>query len=129
MDTVNIFPTQESFRSLVLLGQSIRLQYRKVWVQMLEAALTQQPPSPNEFFLMYPLLISKECESSKQVWLLRVEDWEYIHSIDASTSVNALRCAIVGSFYQTQSSDAVWGFSRQFSLTHADKQLGVYSWF
>lgn len=126
MNTLNIFPTQESFKSLVLLGQSIRLQYRKVWVQLLEAALTQQPPSPNEFFLMYPLQASKECESSKQVWLLRVEDWENIHYLDVSAPVNSLRFAIVGSFYQAQSTDAVWGFSRQFSLPHADKTLGVY---
>ena len=119
--------SQQELEKLVLLGESMRLRYRKVWLQMSEAALAQHPVSQHEFLVMYPLSASLKPGATSHFFLLRVEDWESIHTTESSVLHTSLRCAIVGSFQKTSEHEAVWRYSSQFSLSHAHTPLGAYA--
>ena len=119
--------SQQEWEQLVLMGESVRLRYRKVWLQMSEAALTQHPASQHEFLVMYSLEASIKPDTVAQFFVLRVEDWESIDTTKNAVLHTSLRCAIVGSFQKTSDHFSSWRFSSQFSLGHAHTALGAYA--
>jgi hypothetical protein len=119
--------SQQELEKLFLLGESMTLRYRKVWLQMSETALAQHPISQHEFLVMFPLSTSIKPGTMSHFYLLCVEDWESIHTADISIMHASLRCAIVGSFQKTSEHEAVWRYSSQFSLGHAHFPMGAYA--
>ena len=115
----------EYFETLRSLGHCARLQFRQAWLEILDSELAKHPLSQNEFLLM--LADDFHTAATKQLVILRVEDWDTSNLAHGKGLQLQLRCAILGSFYQNADTDGVWHFVNQISLDKPANGFRVYA--
>lgn len=125
----------DDLEKMPLLGAGWCLQFRHVWLDVHEGALSQHPISQNEFLVLLATQASQQPSDTSQavsmlmqeLVVVRVEDWELAHPPLPNGRIHVLRCAILGSFNQAPNPDAPWGFTSQISLHKPASAFRVYA--